>query len=180
MLNGIFIGALTFSISFLPFFFKNIINLSEDYIGLAIGFAIWFPFGISSIYSVKLYDKFGIDKTITYALFICFASAVALIFTALFFQTQTLIILAFIYTYFLGFGLMYSGSITKSMSIYKELTTKASAIRTIMISFFSFCGSLLAQIANDTELLHLAFALTGTVILSMLFFVLRTKKLKFY
>jgi hypothetical protein len=41
MLNGIFIGALTFSISFLPFFFKNIINLSEDYIGLAIGFAIW-------------------------------------------------------------------------------------------------------------------------------------------
>jgi DHA1 family bicyclomycin/chloramphenicol resistance-like MFS transporter len=180
MLNGIFVGALTFSISFLPFFFKNIINLSEDYIGLAIGFAIWFPFGISSIYSVKLYDKFGIDKTISYALFICFASAVALIFTALFFQTQTLIILAFIYTYFLGFGLMYSGSITKSMSIYKELTTKASAIRTIMISFFSFCGSLLAQIANDTELLHLAFALTGTVILSMLFFVFRTKKLKFY
>lgn len=176
IINAIFIGCITYCISFLPFFLKNSLNQTEDYIGIFIGIAIWMPYGIGSYYSVKLYNRFGVDNVLRFGHIVCAISAVSMVFMAYAFETELLMIAAIITTFYLGFGIMYTGSISQSMSVFLDLTTKASSLRTILISFFAFFGGLGAQYSSDKNLMHLAIALIITTILSSLFFVSRGVK----
>jgi MFS family permease len=173
MLNAIFLGAFIFSLSYLPFFYKNSLHLEENIIGLLIGTIIFFPFGLCSIYSVRLYRRFDIDRSIYIGLFICFIGAAIVTITAYTFQESILLNLLGTFIYYGGFGILYSGSISKSLSIYMDLTTKASALRTIMISFLSFIGGFVAQFASDGNLMHYAIVLLFATVLSTLFFLFR-------
>ncbi len=172
-LNSIYIGGLTFSISYLPFFYKNTLNLQESYIGLIIGAAIWLPFGITSIGSTLLYEQFGIEKSIYFALCLSLCGAIIVGLTAYVFQDAIIPNLIGTIMYFLGFGLMYSGSISKSLSVFMNLTTKASSLRTIMISVFAFIGGVGAQYASDKNLMHYALMLVFTTGLAAVFFFAR-------
>lgn len=173
VLNAIYIGGLTFSISYLPFFYKNTLNLQESHIGLLVGAAIWLPFGVTSVFSTYLYERIGIDKSIYFALFLSLSGSVLVIFTAHTFQDILLPNLIGTVLYFLGFGMLYSGSISKSLSVFMSLTTKASSLRTIMISVFAFIGGLGAQYASDKNLMYYAAMLAFTTGLASLFFYLR-------
>jgi predicted MFS family arabinose efflux permease len=176
ILNSIFIGGLIFSLSFLPFFYKNLLHIQESKIGLLIGTAIWLPFGLCSIYSVRIYSKLGIDKSIYLGLFTNFLGSSVMIFTAYLFQESLALNVLGAILYFGGVGILYSGSISKSLSVFMNLTTKASSLRTIMISVFSFLGALIAQYVSEAHLMSFALVLMGSTMLSTLFFLSRGRE----
>ncbi|MBP6985839.1 MAG: MFS transporter [Alphaproteobacteria bacterium] len=176
VINAIFIGCITYCISFLPFFLGKTFHLTEDYIGIFIGITIWMPYGIGSYYSVKIYNKFGVDNVLGFGHIVCAITAVSMIFMAYAFETQLLMIAGIMTMFFLGFGIMYTGSISQSMGVFLDLTTKASSLRTILISFFAFFGGLGAQYSSDNNLMYLAIAMIVTATLSSLFFVFRGVK----
>jgi DHA1 family bicyclomycin/chloramphenicol resistance-like MFS transporter len=173
ILNALGIGTLTFSMSFLPFFYKDSLHVQANEIGILIGLSIFLSFGLSSIYSIRMYKKFGIDKSIYLGLFTSFAGASLMILTAYAFPRALMPNIIGTILFYLGFGTFYSGSISKSLRIFMDLTTKASSLRTIMISFFSFIGGLTAQYANEKNLMHLAIVLMATTLLNTLFFISR-------
>ncbi|MBP6985824.1 MAG: MFS transporter [Alphaproteobacteria bacterium] len=173
VLNGMLLGAVVYCLNLFPFFYKKTFGLQEDEVGIIIGVTIWFSFGLMSLLSVYLYELFGIDRTIYLGFSICLSVSLVLGGIFIFTPMDLYIFISLIFMFCAGFGLIYSGSISQSMSVYKDLTTKASALRTVMLSFFPLLGSIAAQYSPDDNVYYLAGGLLTGVVFSLFFFVRR-------
>lgn len=175
ILNSIFFAGFLFSLSYLPFFYANVLHLSANSIGILIGISVFMSFGIFSVFSVKLYQKFGVDGSIKIGLGLSIFSGAFILLTMYLGYHSLLIMFVATCLYFSGFGTIYSGSISKSLSVFKDQTVTASALRTILISIFSVIGSYLAQSAKDESIFSFGLILITTAILSSIIFSLRVK-----
>lgn len=172
-LNGIFILGLFSTFTLVPFYLAKQLGLGPTGIGLFIGIATWAAFGSASLSSVLVYRRIGTDPAIALALVLGALGAAGLTLTAVGAPHSLTAIAACVTLYHLGFGLLYSGSISESLRVFKELTVKASSLRTIILSLGSFLGAMIGQALDDQQLVNLALVYLGVVVLASLAFASR-------
>lgn len=166
-------AGLVASLTFLPFYCKAHLKLDEGNIGIIIGIAIFLPFACGSFLSIKLYDRIGIDRTIKLSLLACAVGASTMILTGFVAPYSLPLIVIANVLYFGGFGTLFAGTAGESMKIFKELTTKASSLRIIMITICSAFGALIAQNIGDEQLIAFGTLLIMTVIACAIMFMMR-------
>lgn len=174
-LNGLFLFNSIFILSFAPFYYKTHFQLSSDEIGMLIGLTIFFSFGLSSTASIWLNRRYHPDNMIFAGLSIgLFASILLMISSFIFPELLSINILAVSISSF-GAGVLYAASISQSMRVFPELTTKASAIRTVILTAGSFMGALVAQNVSEEYPSNLALTLLALSIIGITMFNIREK-----
>lgn len=176
-LNGILITGFIFSVSFIPFYFGSAYGLNSTEIGLMIGLAMWLTFGIASQFSTHLYKAIGVVQGVRLALFITLMGGILMAVDSTFGISDSSLVIAIfaLIIYCVGFGLLYAGSISESMHVFMELTTKASAIRTVMLTVGSLVGAVSSEHMDGHVLGSFAFMLIAISVSAIFMFSIRGK-----
>jgi predicted MFS family arabinose efflux permease len=172
-LNGILSCGLLFSMSFLPFYYTTHFQFSSDIVGLILGSTLFISFGLASILSIRFSRAMGTDNVIRMGLTVNLCGGLLMGLNAFAFPRSVELNIIALIMYGYGFGTLYAGSISESMRVFLQLTTKASAIRTVMLTVGSFLGTFIAQNANDQYLSNLAITLTLTSAAGIFMFSIR-------
>lgn len=175
ILNGIFITGFIFSATFMSPYYAFNFAMSADEIGLIMGLSLWLSFGTGTFLSAYIYKWFGIDRGIEGGFVSIGISAVLMYATFVMYPLSLTLSITALTFYAFGFGLMYAGSIAICMRVFETMTTKASAIRMIMLTVGSFIGALSAQTSDDKNLMSLATVFIVTFLVGVVMYSLRKR-----
>ncbi len=165
-----------FYLTFLPFYVQDQLNFSAEFYGLAIGILIaWFAAG--SYIASKLIASVGVHKTILTGLYLGILSGIMLWITVFIFPKSLLAICLSLSIFLLGFGFLFPSLVSSSLNIFKEARTRASSIRGLFTTSFSFMGSFSAEWADESRLTGLAACVLICCVLALGIYQMRDRTL---
>jgi DHA1 family bicyclomycin/chloramphenicol resistance-like MFS transporter len=164
-------------ITFLPFYAQNILDVSASYYGLMISFLIcWFAAG--SIIGGRLIVRIGLHNSILLGISLAIAGALMLWLTAMFAPYSVWAICLSLAIFLFGHGLSFPGSVTGSLNLFTSFRTRASSLRSLLVTIFAFLGSFFAELMDETQLSSFAIYVSICSVLAFAAYNLRLRKIE--
>lgn len=151
----LYCSAEMFYLTFLPFYVQDQLDISAEFYGFAIGVLV-IGFAAGSYFANKLMSCMGVHKTILTGLYLGIVAALMLWVTVFIFPKSLFAICLSLSIFLLGFGFLFPSLVSTSLNIFKEARTRASSIRGLFATSFSFLGSFSAEWADESRLTGLA------------------------
>ena len=174
LISPIFVSAEWFLISYLPFYIQKQFQYSPESYGLFLSSLLpWYACG--SYLAGKYGQKIGLSTLIYIAIGLAGLASLILLITAMSNYHSIIPIYISLIIYFWGFGLLFPATSTKVFAYFPNLKATTSALRAILVTSFALLGTLFADMANETQLIHLVFYFCSITILTFLLFRFRGK-----
>lgn len=168
-MNSILISAEWCYITLLPFYFIGVIGVSSAVYGYYLA-AMFLCYGIGAHFSEACIHRFGHDQSIRMALWISIVGAVSLFAVHFLMPLNPVMVAISIGICFVGQGLSFSPSITKTLESFPDLRASASSVRSSINNLFSVFGTLIASVLYDNSLMPLSIYIFALPLLGLFIF----------
>jgi MFS family permease len=175
LITPFFVSGEWFMISFLPFYFQQVLGYTPEFYGIFLGCLIpWYASG--SYLAGRYAERFGLNTLIYVALALGISASIFLLIIAFFMPGA----IAWIYTalalYLVGFGILFPTTTTRTFGYFPELKATVSGLRTLCGTLFAFMGAQFAEILDETKFIHFALFFCSFSMGAFLLFKYRGEK----
>ena len=145
----LFYGAQWFYLSFLPFYTHEVLGVSSELYGMALGFLPVPGFFIGSFCSRYLPKYIGINKTMYLGISCGIAASGVLLFLYAFSWVSLLTICGALGLFLFGLSLLFPTTVPICLEHFKSIKSTASSVRSGLVILGGGIGAYFAEISSD-------------------------------
>lgn len=155
LVNSILISAEWCYITILPFYFIQVIGVTSPVYGYYLG-AMLLCYGAGSYLAGRFIDLLGHDMTLIISMVFSIVGGFGLIAVHFWMPLNPALVALCIGLCFMGQGVSFTPSITKTLEPFTKNRASASSVRSSMNALFAMIGTAVASALNDLTLLPVA------------------------
>lgn len=165
----LFYGAQWFYLSFLPFYTHEVLGVSSELYGMAIGLLPVPGFFIGSFCSRYLPKYIGVNKTMYLGISCGIAASGVLLFLYAFSWVSLWTICGALGLFLFGLSLLFPTTVPICLEYFKSIKSTASSVRSGLVILGGGIGAYFAEISSDTNFLVMGGFMLVSTILALLF-----------
>lgn len=152
-----------------PFYFIEILGCKPDLFGIYLGF-IAIAYGLGSFMTSVLAKRLTQNQLLKIGLWISCISCVGTSVIHFTFPMHVLSIVAVLFTFTFGIGVIFSPSTMGSLQFFDHIRGSASAVRSMLAFLFVGIGGFAASFLRDDTLLDLSLFMLGCSVVALVLF----------